>query len=100
MILPHKAFAPGCKGLTPAQPKGIKNREDENRMKPSKFAWFGVLLLLITTGLLGTLSGCGDSKETSEVTVTPEAKKADQGIQGGMKEFMESKNKTKGHPKG
>lgn len=44
---------------------------------------------------LGVLHGCGDSAPEGQVQQSPEAKKADQGIQGGMKDFMEQKNQTK-----
>lgn len=39
-------------------------------------------------------SGCGDS-QTSQVPPDEETKKIDQGVQNGMKEFMQSKTQSK-----
>ena len=64
-------------------------------MRQISFVSFGAILLTTAFGLCGTLSGCGDSNETSEVAASPEAKKADIALQGGMKDFMQSKGKTK-----
>ncbi len=64
-------------------------------MRQAPFVVLGALFLIMGCGLCGTLSGCGSSSEVSSVTTTPEAKKADEGLQEGMKEFMQSKVKTK-----
>jgi hypothetical protein len=60
-----------------------------------KIVSLGILSLVMAFGGLVTLSGCGDSSGTAPVTVSPEAKKADEGLQGGMKDFMKSKGQTK-----
>jgi hypothetical protein len=69
--------------------------EESNRMRQITVASLGTILLVTAFGLCGTLSGCGDGNDTSEVTSSPEAKKADTALQGGMKDFMQSKGKTK-----
>ena len=60
-----------------------------------KIVSLGFLFLVTAVGGFGTLSGCGGGSGTEQVETTPEAKKADEGLQGGMKEFMQSKGKTK-----
>jgi hypothetical protein len=54
-------------------------------------------LLFPLTAFVGlfTFCGCGDSSNVTEAKLSPEAKKADEALQGGMKEFMQSKGKTK-----
>jgi hypothetical protein len=64
-------------------------------MRQISFVSFGAILLITAFSLCSTVSGCSDSNETSEVTASPEAKKADTALQGGMKDFMQSKGKTK-----
>ena len=63
-------------------------------MRKVKFVSLSMLLLITATGFWGTLSGCGDGDNT-QVTATPEAKKADESIRNGMKEFMQTKGKGK-----
>jgi hypothetical protein len=46
---------------------------------------------------LGALSGCSDS--ATEAPLSEEAKKADQGVQDGMKAFMQEKSKGKAKTK-
>ena len=61
-----------------------------------KIVSLGILFLVTAVGGFVTMSGCGDSGNTvSEAKLSPEAKKADESLQGGMKEFMQSKGKTK-----
>ena len=64
-------------------------------MRQVKFVLLGAMLLFLGAGLCGTMTGCDSGGGTSQVTVTPEAKKADQNLQDGMKEFMQSKGKGK-----
>jgi hypothetical protein len=45
--------------------------------------------------MVGATSGCGESK-TDNAPLDPEAQKINEGAQGGMKEFMQSKNQSKG----
>jgi len=44
---------------------------------------------------LVTLSGCDSGNTVSEAPLSPEAKKADEGLREGMKEFMQKKGKEK-----
>jgi hypothetical protein len=48
---------------------------------------------------IGAWSGCGPDNSTSDAPLDPEAKKIDSGVQGGMKEFMQSKQQPKGKSK-
>ncbi len=45
------------------------------------------------------LSGCGGEEDRTTVEASPEAKKADAGVQNGMKEFMQSKGASKSKAK-
>ncbi len=54
-------------------------------------------LALFTLGCLGVSGGCGESNSTEPMSA--ETKKADQGAQDGMKEFMQGKNKPKAKSK-
>jgi hypothetical protein len=51
-----------------------------------------VLLLLIAS--LG-LGGCSEDKKVDAIQVSPEAKKADEGAQQGMRDFIQSKGQAK-----
>ncbi len=44
--------------------------------------------------MLGAASGCGEAS-TSNAPMDAETKKVDQGVQNGMKEFMQSKQQGK-----
>jgi hypothetical protein len=46
----------------------------------------------------GALSGCGESS-VSDAPLSEEAKKADQGVQDGMKAFMQQKTQPKAKSK-
>lgn len=48
--------------------------------------------------MIGAASGCGESS-TSNAPMDEETKKVDQGVQNGMKEFMQSKQQGKGAAK-
>ena len=74
---------------------GTPEPEATNRMRQMKFVSLGALLMIAALGLSGTMTGCGSGPETSEVTVPPEVKKADEGLQNAMKDMM----KGKGSPK-
>jgi hypothetical protein len=65
-------------------------------MRRLKFASMGTLCLYLLPAL-GALSGCGDS--VGEAPLSEEAKKADQGVQDGMKAFMQQKSKPKSKSK-
>ena len=67
-------------------------------MRQVKIVLLGTFFLIMGSGLCSTLSGCGDDSKVSETTVTPEAKKADEGLQNAMKDMMQSK-KGKAAPK-
>ena len=43
-------------------------------MRQVKFVVLGTFLLFLGTGLCGTMAGCGDGSDTSQVTATPEAR--------------------------
>jgi hypothetical protein len=58
-------------------------------------AVFTLLFALLGLGL----GGCGESQKVDKIQVSPEAKQADEGAQKGMREFMESKGKTKPNAK-
>jgi hypothetical protein len=45
--------------------------------------------------MVGASSGCGEQK-TDNAPLDPEAQKVNEGVQGGMKDFMQSKNQPKG----
>jgi hypothetical protein len=45
--------------------------------------------------LVGASSGCGEQK-TDNAPLDPEAQKINEGVQGGMKDFMQSKTQPKG----
>jgi hypothetical protein len=64
-------------------------------MRQMKLVLLGTFLVITVAGFCGTMTGCGDTAGTSDVTVTPEAKKADLNLQEGMKDFMKSKGQTK-----
>jgi len=68
-------------------------------MRRVKIASLGTLCLFMAVGALGALSGCDSSKSDGTTQVSPEAKKADEGLRGGMREFMQSKGKTKAQSK-
>lgn len=61
-------------------------------MRQLKCMLVGAILLVSVAGVCGTMTGC-DSSDTSQVTETPEVKKANQNLQEGMKDFMNSKGK-------
>ena len=65
-------------------------------MQRRRFITLGTLSLFMI-GSLGVSSGCGESNSTEPMSA--ETKKADQGAQDGMKEFMQGKNKPKGKSK-
>ena len=44
--------------------------------------------------MAGASSGCGEQK-TDNAPLDPEAQKVNEGVQGGMKEFMQSKTQPK-----
>lgn len=48
--------------------------------------------------IVGASSGCGDQK-TDNAPLDPEAQKVNEGVQGGMKEFMQNKTQPKSQPK-
>jgi hypothetical protein len=73
----------------------LHKSEERNLMGRVKIVSLGILVLVTALGGFVTLSGCSDGSGTSQVVTTPEAKKADEGLQGGMKDFMQSKGKTK-----
>ena len=68
-------------------------------MQRVKIAAMEALCLLMSISPLAALSGCGSSQTDSTIQASPEAKKADEGLRGGMKEFMQSKGKTKSQSK-
>lgn len=54
--------------------------------------------LLVTTlalGFLAGLAGCGPDNSVSQINISPEARKADDGGQAAMVEFMKSQAKAK-----
>ncbi len=53
---------------------------------------FAMLGFLVT---IGAVSGCDSGNTTSDAPLDAEAKKLDSGVQGGMKEFMQSKQQHK-----
>jgi hypothetical protein len=55
----------------------------------------GILFLIAGGGGLVTLSGCDSGNTNSDAPLSPEAKKADEGLREGMKEFMQKKGKEK-----
>ncbi len=59
----------------------------------------GFVVVLGSACVLGFVAGCGESGDGTQVQQSPEAKKADQGIQDGMKEFMNSKTQPKAKAK-
>jgi len=64
-------------------------------MRQVKFFSLGMLSLTLALALCGTITGCGGGPETSEVTVPPEVRKADDAGQNAMRDMMQSKGKTK-----
>ncbi len=56
---------------------------------------FSVTLVGVAIAL-ASVSGCSeDSTKTGDAALSAEGKKISEGAQGGMKEFMQSKGKTK-----
>ena len=45
--------------------------EGWNRMRQTKLVSLGVVLVIAVAGFCGTMTGCGDTGGTSDVTVTP-----------------------------
>lgn len=64
-------------------------------MQRARIASFKALCLLMAVGPLGASIGCDNSKSDGTAQVSPEAKKADEGLRNGMKDFMQSKGKAK-----
>lgn len=64
-------------------------------MQGMKSALLGIVVVLGPLCVLGAVSGCGDSAPVGQVQQSPEAKKADQGIQNSMKDFMQGKTQAK-----
>ena len=50
--------------------------------------------LYLSLALL-SLGGCSDDKPNDTIQTSPEAKKADEGAQKGMNDFMQTKGKAK-----
>ncbi len=65
-------------------------------MRRSKLVSLGILSS-ITLLTLGVTSGCGDTP--TNAPLTEEAKKVDQGVQNGMKDFMQQKTQSKAKTK-
>ncbi len=68
-------------------------------MRIMKTSVLGVLVSLGSLAAVGSISGCGESGPVSEVKQSPEAKKADQGLQDAMKDMMQNKTQSKGAAK-
>jgi hypothetical protein len=87
--------------IRPPSPNLIKalQREELTRMRKVTCASLGAIFWITAFSLCGTLSGCGDTGQNTEVTASPEAKKADTNLQNGMKDFMQSKGKPKASSK-
>ena len=68
-------------------------------MRGMKSVVLGFVAVLGSTCVLGFVGGCGEGSDTTQVQQSPEAKKADQGVQDGMKEFMQGKTGSKAKAK-
>ncbi len=60
-----------------------------------KIIALGVVYSVVATVGFGSFSGCDGGGSNETISTPPEVKKADENLQGGMKEFMQSKGQSK-----